>query len=174
MLAALQACPTNGNSTTMTVSATTFETIIAQVGCMPLGLTLVGSHQLGGASARVGEDETAFSHRQAAYASTIVRTWSDPREREQDVQWVRESWLALWPFATSGMYVTFLDSEDGQALVRAAYGDAKYERLVALGAKPRMQIPAPPPMGAGKVGGGAEPALLGGGWSVQIVKEPNS
>lgn len=93
---------------------------------------MVGSHQLGGASARVGEDETAFSHRQAAYAINITSAWEDPLESERNIQWVRDLWASLKPFTTGGVYVNFLDGEDGQARVRATYGDAKYQRLVAL------------------------------------------
>jgi FAD/FMN-containing dehydrogenase len=38
---------------------------------------------------------------------------------------------ALAPFATGGVYVNFLGNE-GEARVRAAYGDAKYDRLAGL------------------------------------------
>jgi FAD/FMN-containing dehydrogenase len=38
---------------------------------------------------------------------------------------------ALAPFSTGGVYVNFLGNE-GDARIRAAYGDAKYERLRRL------------------------------------------
>ncbi len=108
------------------------ETIIPHIVQMPPGHTLVGSHQLGGASARIGEEETAFSHRKAAYAINITSAWEDPHESERNIQWVRNLWTSLKPFTTGGVHVNFLDDEDGQARVRAAYGEAKYRRLVAL------------------------------------------
>jgi len=45
-------------------------------------------------------------------------------------QWARDYWSALAPFHTS-VYVNFL-MEEGDARVRQAYGEAKYERLRAL------------------------------------------
>ena len=49
---------------------------------------------------------------------------------DEQRQWVRDYWSALAPFHT-GVYVNFL-MEEGDARVRQAYGDAKYERLRAL------------------------------------------
>jgi FAD/FMN-containing dehydrogenase len=45
--------------------------------------------------------------------------------------WCRELWEAVRPYSTGRVYVNFL-GEEGQERVRAAYGDAKYERLRAL------------------------------------------
>jgi Berberine and berberine like len=46
----------------------------------------------------------------------------------------RELWEAMQPFSTGGVYVNYLEREaDGGAeRVKAAYGFAKYERLVIL------------------------------------------
>ncbi len=67
------------------------------------------SHHLGGAAARIPKDSTAFSRRQAPYAFNIVTTWSDPRDEQKNIQWVRDTWMALEPYATGGVYVNFLD-----------------------------------------------------------------
>jgi hypothetical protein len=45
--------------------------------------------------------------------------------------WARNFWEAMRPHATGGVYVNFLDDE-GEERVKAAYGAAKYARLVAL------------------------------------------
>jgi FAD/FMN-containing dehydrogenase len=45
--------------------------------------------------------------------------------------WTRELWEAVRPCSTGRVYVNFL-GEEGQDRVRAAYGEAKYERLRAL------------------------------------------
>lgn len=86
---------------------------------------------LGGAVARVGPDDTAFNHRDAAYNLAIIARWQDPKDREANVAWVRAVHEAMEPFTTGGVYVNYL-GEEGQDRVRAAYGDVKYNRLVAL------------------------------------------
>lgn len=86
---------------------------------------------LGGAIARVGEEESAYSNRSATHNINIVAAWEpgDPQP-ERHVEWVRGLWSAMQPHAT-GVYVNFL-SDEPQEQVRAAYGLKKYQRLVAL------------------------------------------
>ncbi|MGH2546341.1 MAG: BBE domain-containing protein, partial [Actinomycetota bacterium] len=50
---------------------------------------------------------------------------------DEYVSWSREAWDALKPLTTAGTYVNDL-VESSEELARAAYGDAKYERLVEL------------------------------------------
>jgi FAD/FMN-containing dehydrogenase len=86
---------------------------------------------LGGAVARVGADETAFNHRDAAYNLAIIARWQDAKDRDANIAWVRSVHEAMEPFTTGGVYVNYL-GEEGQDRVRAAYGPEKYSRLVAL------------------------------------------
>jgi FAD/FMN-containing dehydrogenase len=88
--------------------------------------------QLGGALARVGEHDTAFGQRDAAHDVNInaVSLPDDPA-RDEHVRWARECYAALEPFATGRTYVNFL-ADEGQQRVRAAYGEERYARLVAL------------------------------------------
>jgi FAD binding domain/Berberine and berberine like len=88
--------------------------------------------QLGGAVSRVGEDETAFSQRDAAHNVNINAVWkeNDP-EPERHVDWARRFHAALEPFACDRVYVNFLGDE-GASRVRSAYGEPKYERLATL------------------------------------------
>jgi FAD/FMN-containing dehydrogenase len=88
-------------------------------------------HHMGGAVARVGEDDTAFGNRRVAYAYNLNSMWMDPAEDELHEAANREMATAFGPFATGGVYVNFLGNE-GDARIRAAYGDAKYERLAKL------------------------------------------
>jgi FAD/FMN-containing dehydrogenase len=86
---------------------------------------------LGGAVSRVSEDATAYSHRAAGHAININAVWlPDDPDPDRHVSWVRGLFGDLEPFA-DGVYVNFLGAE-GTDRVRAAYGPAKYERLVAL------------------------------------------
>jgi hypothetical protein len=86
---------------------------------------------LGGAVARVSEDATAYSGRNAQHNLNIVGAWeiTDP-DPERHIAWVRQTWEAMQPFSTGG-YVNFMSDEPADRL-RAVYGSEKYERLVAL------------------------------------------
>jgi FAD/FMN-containing dehydrogenase len=86
--------------------------------------------QLGGAVARVGDDETAFNGRAAGYTYNITAITDSQEGFAEERDWARTFWSALEPYHTS-VYVNFL-MEEGEERVRDAYGAAKYERLKAL------------------------------------------
>src|SRR6266540_1538980 len=87
--------------------------------------------QMGGAVARVGEDETAFGGRHVAFTYNIVASIATGEGFDEERQWVRDFYSALEEWQTS-VYVNFLsDAEEGQERIRAAYGPQKYERLQA-------------------------------------------
>jgi hypothetical protein len=86
---------------------------------------------LGGAVARVPEDETAFGQRDAPYLLNIAARWTDPAESDVHAGWARELHASMKPFATGGVYVNFL-GEEGPDRVRAAYSERTYQRLVEL------------------------------------------
>jgi hypothetical protein len=86
--------------------------------------------QRGGASARVGEDETAVGGRDAGFTFNITAMTEGPDGFEEERGWARGLWSALQPHHTS-VYVNFL-MEEGEARVREAYGVEKYDRLKAL------------------------------------------
>jgi FAD/FMN-containing dehydrogenase len=88
--------------------------------------------QMGGAVARVGEDETAFGGRNAAFTYNIGASTATAEGFDEERQWVRDFWSALEEWHTS-VYVNFLsDAEEGEDRIRAAYGAEKYDRLKAL------------------------------------------
>jgi FAD/FMN-containing dehydrogenase len=88
--------------------------------------------QMGGAVSRVGEDETAFGGRQAAFTYNIGASTATAEGFDEERQWVRDFWSALEEWHTS-VYVNFLaGDEEGQERIRDAYGAQKYERLQAL------------------------------------------
>ncbi len=88
--------------------------------------------QMGGAVSRVGEDETAFGGRQAAFTYNIGASTATAEGFDEERQWVRDFWSALEEWHTS-VYINFLSgAEEGQERIRAAYGPEKYERLQAL------------------------------------------
>jgi FAD/FMN-containing dehydrogenase len=96
----------------------------------PKSYTIV--FQLGGALARVGEDETAFSQRDAAHNVNINAVWTEEYpDAERHIAWARDFFGAMQPHAGGRVYVNFLGEEGGDR-VRQAYGARNHERLVEL------------------------------------------
>jgi FAD/FMN-containing dehydrogenase len=89
-----------------------------------------GFQSYGGAIADVGDDETAFSHRDALIEFVAVAAWADPAEDEARMSAARHWAAAIEPFA-SGVYVNDL-ADEGEAGVRRAYTPRKLARLAAL------------------------------------------
>ena len=110
------------------------DTALDAFGRIPSPLSAILFEQLGGAVARVGRDETAFDHRDAAFNMAIISRWTSPEEAEANIAWTRELSAAMKPYAR-GVYVNYLGVGDATDRVRAAYGDAKYARLAALKAR---------------------------------------
>jgi len=86
--------------------------------------------QLGGAVARVGEDETAFQGRTAGHTFNITAVTETSAGFDEERAWVQDFWSALTPHQTS-VYVNFL-MDEGNERVRQAYGVTKYQRLQAI------------------------------------------
>jgi FAD/FMN-containing dehydrogenase len=95
----------------------------------PLSYTIV--FQLGGAVSRIGEMDTAYGTRDAAHTININSNWTDRAADPENGAWAREYFAAMEPFSTGGVYVNFLGDE-GEERVRAAYGQRKYDRLIAV------------------------------------------
>lgn len=93
-------------------------------------ITSIGLWQMGGAVARVGENETAFNGRSAGHTFNINGNAESAVGFEEEREWARSYWDALVPYHTS-IYVNFM-MEEGEERVRQAYGPEKYDRLKAL------------------------------------------
>lgn len=94
--------------------------------------SLVGMLSLGGEVARRPAETTPYPHRDAAWVLNIQARWRDAAEDERHIAWARETFEAMTPFTTGGVYVNFISGDEGAARVQAAYGDAIYRRLAAL------------------------------------------
>jgi hypothetical protein len=108
------------------------DTLVEQAARITSPRSYIIVFQLGGAMARVGEHDTAFSQRDAAHNVNINAVWveGDPGA-DRHLRWVRDCYAALEPHTRGRAYVNFLEDE-GEDRIRAAYGPAKHERLVAL------------------------------------------
>jgi FAD/FMN-containing dehydrogenase len=86
-------------------------------------------HQMGGAVARVGESDTAFSERSMPFVLNAVTGWHDEGEAAAHTQWARDVIAAAADASTGRAYVNFL-GDAGAA--RSSYGAETYARLLAL------------------------------------------
>lgn len=93
-------------------------------------ITSVALWQMGGAVARVGEADTAFGGRRAAFTFNINGNSASAEGFDEEREWARALWEALAPWHTS-VYVNFL-MDDGQSRLAEAYGGSKLDRLKAL------------------------------------------
>lgn len=94
------------------------------------GMSLLVLQQVGGAIARVARTETAYVNRDALYDCFPISIWDDPEDDDAHVRWARDTWDAIRPFSTGGVYANNL-GEEGEDRVRAAYGE-NYQRLVEI------------------------------------------
>ncbi len=107
------------------------DALIERFPSVPAPSSSVLIELLGGAIAGVGEEEMAYTHRGAAYDFLIASVWDDPAADGVNVGWARDIFGVMEPYAREDVYVNYLGDE-GDDRVRAAYGAAKYDRLVAL------------------------------------------
>jgi hypothetical protein len=92
--------------------------------------TVFSIYHLGGAVARVGEDEAAFTGRDAGHLLNIIGITRSAEGFDPEREWARGLWSALEPHHQN-VYVNFL-MEEGEERIRQAYGAEKYDRLKAL------------------------------------------
>ncbi|HET9327048.1 MAG TPA: FAD-binding oxidoreductase [Candidatus Eisenbacteria bacterium] len=85
----------------------------------------------GRAIARVPEEATAFSGRQAAFWMGSEILWKDEARDDECRTWGRVAMAESKPYESEGRYVNDV-AEVGDDVTRSVYGDAKYQRLVAL------------------------------------------
>ncbi|NUK00358.1 FAD-binding oxidoreductase [Streptomyces lunaelactis] len=83
-----------------------------------------------GACHRVGPEETAFTYRDADFATALSPSLPTRADCEASVGWARAFAAALEPHSMEGGYVNFMDHDD-QDRVRANYRQ-NYDRLTAI------------------------------------------
>lgn len=88
----------------------------------------------GGAVARVGENDTPLTQRDATWVVHPFALWDDPADDDAVIGWGRSFRDDIARFASGGTYLNFIGDE-GPDRVRAAFGEAKYARLAAIKAR---------------------------------------
>ena len=98
---------------------------------MPSPLTMVECQALGGAIPD-GAAGSSFGTRDAAFLYNIVSVWEDAAADAEQIAWTRGFFDVMEQHASGGTYVNYLGDDATPDRVRAAYGEERYERLVAV------------------------------------------
>lgn len=85
-------------------------------------------YPIDGAAGRIERDASAFSYRDARYATVIAAMYPDPAQDDANRAWVRDYWSALRPSSAGGAYVNFTMRDEGPERVADGYRD-NYQRL---------------------------------------------
>ena len=97
----------------------------------PPGAILIES--LHGAAKDAGPDGGAVGFRGAAFNLSAMAGWRDPGLDEEQIAWARETAAAMEPWSfTGGGYVNYMQADEPIERVRAAFGEAAFDRLRAL------------------------------------------
>jgi hypothetical protein len=88
---------------------------------------------MGGAIARMGEDETALGRRDVPWCYHALSMWMEPGEEAEatHVAWAKQLHTDLEPDTTDGVYLNFTSDQD-EDRVRSTFGPEKYAKLVEL------------------------------------------
>jgi FAD/FMN-containing dehydrogenase len=104
---------------------------IAHAARVPSPLSLMHLYPIDGAIHRRSSAATAWNCRDAAWSMVIAGIDPEPANAAAIKQWARGYWEAVHPFDLAGAYPNFMMDDEGEARVRAAFGD-NYERLAAV------------------------------------------
>ena len=105
------------------------EALVEHAQSMPSPYSAVLLTQLGGAPRRLDPGTNAIGMRGAGYVLNIQAAWEQPQDDDRNRHWALQCWTSAMPFSTGGVYVNFMTEDEGEARLRAAYGDSTYARL---------------------------------------------
>ena len=115
---------------------TAIDRIVARGLHRPTPWTLMPVRLMGGAGGRVPPEATALGGREAPFMLSIDSAWTDPADGDRTIAWTRDFWEEMCLDGKGSIYLNFVGSgDDTEAMLRAAYGDANYERLVEIKSK---------------------------------------
>ncbi len=81
------------------------DTVVDSFFPAPGRLCAVAIEQLGGAVSRIGERDTAFSHRHVQHSVLTVAEWEEPSVSAKNIEWARRLYSSIQPFLEDGVYV---------------------------------------------------------------------
>lgn len=112
------------------LSDAAIDTFTKHIGELPGAFTVAYIGAGGGAVGRVAPTATAFPHRMAPFSLHIMAGWTDSGEDDLVTGWARRVHEAMGPYATGGVYVNLLGTDERER-VPAAYGP-NFDRLAAI------------------------------------------
>jgi hypothetical protein len=94
--------------------------------------SIIAAFQLGGAITDIGEEDTAYSFRDAEHVININTQWQKNSDPQQHMEWARKTQQLTAPFSMGSGYINFASADETHQRVVATYGDKKYKKLVDL------------------------------------------
>lgn len=107
---------------------------IAHAAKAPSELSLMHLYPIDGAVSRTKKGDTPWVARDARWSMVIAAIDANPQMAGSLMRWGKDYWEAVHRFNPGGGYVNFMMDDEGDARLRASYGD-NYIRLVAAKAK---------------------------------------
>lgn len=107
-----------------------FDAVIDYIGTLPSPQCEIFFGAIGGATTKKPADFTAYAHRDARFVMNVHGRWDDAADDKRCIAWARDFFAASAPFASGGVYVNFLTSDEIDR-VRLAYGP-NYDRLAQI------------------------------------------
>jgi len=107
--------------------------MVAATSAIPSPMTQIELAYLGGATGRIGSDETAFGDRSSPFVVNLLGNWFSPAEDSANISWVRQLFAQLRPAMTPGVYINFMSGDEDDR-THEAYRE-RWDRLVAVKSK---------------------------------------
>lgn len=108
------------------------DTIVEHADRQPSPRSTVDLWHVGGAVARVPEEDAAYAGRDVGFLLNPEANWDDPADDEANIAWARDLLDAVRERSDARMYLNFPGfHEGGTETMRTTWGD-KYERLRSI------------------------------------------
>jgi len=108
------------------------EKFVEQTLNMSSKASIIAAFQLGGAISDIGEEDTAYSYRNAGYALNINTQWQNHSVPNEHIEWARKTQQYSEPFSMGSGYINFASADESQERVTATYGEEKFRKLVDI------------------------------------------
>lgn len=112
------------------ISDQAIDVLLEQFGAISSPMSEIHVQHVGGAIRNVGDADSAFGNRSAEFVLNVIGRTPDAEGFDEQVTWARGAYDALAPYTAGGTYTNFMSEGDDR--LKEAYGQEKYDRLVAL------------------------------------------
>jgi FAD/FMN-containing dehydrogenase len=105
------------------------EVLRTRASLAPSPHSMILLFEIKGEILRQPREIAAFDHRDNNFELSIIANWTEQTKDDENIEWARQTWLAIQPFVKAAVYVNHLTGDETPDRLRAAYGPDKYERL---------------------------------------------